>query len=189
MRFDFVRHYSHRCICLAACVAGCCLMLFTVASCETVNCPLNNIVESHWTFYATERDADGTFIGGSAVTVGDTLTVTALSTYLAEGDTVIVNRAVRQSGLQMPVSYYADVDTLLFTFTDNNGLSATDTVWVAKRNQLHFDDPSCPVNMFHEVQSVRSTHQLIDTIVVVNADISYDGLENFQIYFYTDEDE
>ena len=159
------------------------------SSCESVNCPLNNIVESEWSFYASERDADGTFLGGGAVAVGDTLTVRALSYNLEAGDTVLLNRAVGKSGMSLPVSFYSDVDTLVFNITDSNGLSAEDTVWVSKHNKVHFDDPSCPVKMFHEVQAVRSTHQFIDTIVVVNAAVNYDGLENFQIYFYTDESE
>ena len=166
--------------CLAALAAKAFLVVGAV-SCESVTCPLNNTVESVYGFYATERDADGSFIGGGAISIGDTLTITAAGT-----DTTLINRIYNTSTVSLPVSYYGDVDTLLFSFTDTAGTVTLDTVWVKKLNAYHFDDPSCPIHMFHEVQSVGSTHLLIDTIIVVDKHINYDGFENFQIYFFTE---
>ncbi|MBO4907141.1 MAG: hypothetical protein J5486_08980 [Bacteroidaceae bacterium] len=152
-----------------------------MSSCESVSCPLNNTVESVYGFYSSTRDESGNLLGGAAVSIGDSLTVS-----VAGMDTILVNRLINKSSVSLPVSFYADVDTLVFKFTDAEGVSAFDTVRMAKNNTLHFDDPSCSIHMFHEVLSVESTHQLIDTIIVVNPYINYDGLENFQIYFFTE---
>lgn len=147
-------------------------------SCESVSCPLNNTVESVYGFYAADYDNSGLLQTGNAVTVGDTLTVTLLG-----ADSIICNRLVGQSGVKLPVSYYEDTDIVEFTFTDTQSRVGRDTIWINKRNQHHWDDPSCPVHIWHEVLNIRSTHNLIDTVLVKNAMINYDGLENFQIYF------
>ncbi len=186
MTFIKKTHTAQR---MAACAMAAALAVIVaagVSSCESVSCPLNNTVESVYTFYASSRDASGTLVDGQAISVGDTLTVKAV---VQGRDTTLVNRVYNKSGISLPVSYYADVDTLVFSFTDTDGLTATDTVWMSKQSRHHFDDPSCPVHMFHNVTAVSCTHQVMDTIVVVNAQIDYDGLENFQIYFYTDESE
>ncbi|MCR4995530.1 MAG: hypothetical protein K6A32_09210 [Bacteroidales bacterium] len=138
-------------------------------------------------FYASARGDDGVFVAGDAVSVGDTLTVTALGP-----DTVLVNKLVGQSGMSLPVSYYADVDILELAFVDAQGATAADTLWLHKKNLHHFDDPSCPVHLWHTILDVRSTHHLIDTVLISEPDVNYDGLENLQIYFFTatdDEDE
>ena len=147
-------------------------------SCESVSCPLNNTVASVYGFYAADYDANGLLQTGNAVSVGDTLTVTLLG-----ADSVICNRLVGQSGVKLPVSFYQDTDVVEFAFTDTLNRVGRDTLWIHKRNQHHWDDPSCPVHIWHEVLDVRSTHYLIDTVLVNNAMINYDGLENFQIDF------
>ena len=159
------------------------LFLLLFAACESSNCPLNNIVESVYVFYASERTADGTFQAGTSVKLQDTLTVTAFGT-----DSLLVNRLVGQSGAKLPVSYYQQADTLVFTFTDSQGATGYDTICIEKDTRHHFDDPSCPVHMFHTVKDIHFTRHLIDTIIVSNASINYDGAENFQVYFRTTTD-
>ena len=152
--------------------------IILLLSCENVSCPLNNTVESVYGFYAALYDDSGELLTGNAVSVGDTLTVTLLG-----ADSVILNRQVNQNGMKLPVSFYEDTDAVEFTFTDTLSRVGRDTLWIHKRNTHHWDDPSCPVHMWHQVLDIRSTHHLIDTVLVTNASINYDGLENFQIYF------
>ncbi|MBP5770005.1 MAG: hypothetical protein J6W75_01415 [Bacteroidaceae bacterium] len=152
----------------------------SLVSCDNLSCPLENTVESVYGFYATSRTANGTFEPGAAISIGDTLTI-----YAANRDTILANRLIGKSSVSLPVSYYADVDTLLFVFSDADGRSTSDLVYIHKRNIHHWDAPSCPVHLWHEVTAVASTHNLIDTILISNPHINYDGNENFQIYFYT----
>ena len=154
--------------------------VFLLLSCDSVSCPLNNTVASVYGFYASARGDDGVFVEGSSVSVHDTLDITALGP-----DTLLVNRLIGQSGVSLPVSFYADEDVLEFAFTDKYSRKGADTLWVKKKNTHHFDDPSCPIHMWHTILGVRSTHHLIDTVVVVNPAVNYDGEENFRIYFFT----
>ena len=155
--------------------------IFLFLSCESVTCPLNNTVESKYGFYAAQYDSKGELVTGTAIAIGDTLTVTLLGI-----DSVILNRLVNKGEMKLPVSFYLNEDTIELAFTDTLSRTGRDTIWVTKTNRHHWDDPSCPVHMWHEVTAVRSSHNLIDTVLVTNPDINYDGLENFQIYFRTE---
>lgn len=150
------------------------------AACDSVSCPLNNTVESVYGFYASARADDGTFAPGEAIAIGDTLTITALGP-----DTVIANRIINANTVALPMSFYGQTDSLLFHFTDADDRLADDTVWIDKQSHHHWDDPSCAVHIWHNINAVRSTHNLIDTILIANPAVNYDGLENFQIYFRT----
>lgn len=158
------------------------LVLLTIVpmACDNVTCPLENTVACEYGFYASARDDNGELIPGMAVSVGDTLTVTAIGP-----DTILMNRLVGASSMSLPVSYYNDVDVLEFAYVDAQGRTAADTLWMSKRNQHHFDDPSCPIHIWHTILGVRSTHHLIDTVVIASPDINYDGLENLQVYYFT----
>ena len=157
------------------------LLIFT--SCDNFSCPLNNSVESVYAFYAAERDDAGELITGRAVSIGDTLTVRAIDI-----DSVIANKLINASGMKLPMSYYNETDVLELLFTDTQNRTGRDTLWITKHNQHHWDDPSCAVHIWHTITDLRSTHNLIDTVVVNNPEVNYDGLENIQIYFRTSQE-
>ena len=52
--------------------------IFNFLSCDSVSCPLNNTVASVYSFYASARGDDGVFAEGAAVTLHDTLNITAI---------------------------------------------------------------------------------------------------------------
>ena len=142
------------------------------AGCETTDCPLNNVVYSTYGFYAITDE------GESQVSILDTLTITAAGT-----DSVLLNRMVNANGVELPVSYSAAVDTLIFHFTDTLSRTRRDTIWIEKENIPHYESPTCPASMFHHVTGVRCTHRLIDSVQTVNPNINYNVSENFKIYF------
>ncbi len=150
------------------------LTAILVAACDSVECTLNNTVYSTYTFYTR---SDGT---ESAIKVTDTLTITAGAT-----DSVLINRLYNASGMELPVSYFGEVDTLSLAVTNRAGETVYDTIWVSKSNYEHYEAPDCPISMFHYVSGVRSTHRLIDTVQIVNPNVNYNASENFRIYFYT----
>ncbi len=175
------KRYSRRPRCahaLAAVAAACSLAL---GSCEQVTCPLNNTVAADYVFYASERDDDGSLSATpSAVTIADTLTVTILGT-----DVVLLNKWYGQSAMSLPVSYYAGTDSLLLRFASADGLVGYDTIYMHKHSYTHFDDPSCPVHVWHRIEGVESTRHLIDTVAVMDAAITYDSGTNVAIYVRT----
>lgn len=151
-----------------------------LAACESVNCPLETDVACVYGFYATARDAGGTFYPGSAITIGDTLSVTDLSQ-----DIVLVNRLYGKPTVSLPVSYYAAADTLELCFADTAGNRVYDVIYLEKQSLPHWDDPSCPVKMWHQLTRVTSTHHVIDTVLIANPNVNYDGSENIKVYFRT----
>lgn len=145
--------------------------LIGVSACTSIDCPLNNVVYSRFTFYGTTNGKTST------VALEDTLTVTAAGT-----DSILVNKDYGASTLSLPISYYNPTDVLTFLYASTSG-QAHDTLWIDKTNYEHFESPDCPTAMFHNIQNVRYTRNFIDTIVVENPVINYNENNNFKIYF------
>ncbi len=153
-------------------------------SCDDISCPLESTVECHIGFYAeAEPDGEGNIIPGIKIGIGDTLTICAVRPN-AE-DTILVNRLVGKGSVDLPVSYYASEDIIVFAFTDTLSRTAHDTLWYQKDNVAHWDDPGCPLHYWHNITSLRFTRHLIDTVFINNSSINYGSQENFQICFRT----
>ena len=151
---------------------ACLFALAGLYSCDTIDCTLNNTVVMTCKFYQD----------GKAVQLHDTLTVTAAGT-----DAVLVNRKYNASSLALPLSYFNPEDTILLNIT-GNGYAVTDTLWVEKTSYNHFESPDCPVNMFHNITGVRSTHLFIDSVTITRPEVNFIEYENLQIHFYPSAD-
>lgn len=151
-----------------------CSLLFSMASCDSFDCPINNVVYGTYGFYVNENGVE------SAVNVLDTLTVVT-----AGSDSILVNRIQDVGSVELPVSYSATTDTLVFRFTDINGLMREDSVFIDKENTPHYESPDCPASIFHYVTAVRHTNILIESISIVNPNIDYNVSENFKIFFHS----
>ena len=149
-------------------MTACLVALMGIYGCETIDCTLNNTVAMTCDFYQD----------GKAVQLNDTLTVTANSP-----DVVLINRKLNVSKLALSLSYFNEVDTLLFNVSSKD-YNLTDTLWIEKTSYNHFESPDCPVNMFHHITSVRSTHLFIDSVTITRADVDFYEDENLQIHFY-----
>ncbi len=149
--------------CLAA------LASVLVMSCDSIDCSLYNSVNLFTNFYQ----------GGKNVSLDGTLTVTAAGT-----DSVLVNTESKASKLQLPLSYYKDVDSIVLSIV-GEGYDLKDTLFVEKTNTTHFESPDCPATMFHVITSVRSTHEFIDSITVTSPYVNYARTENLQIHLYS----
>ena len=71
------------------------------SSCTNIDCPLSNSVSAKYMFYDSSSRA--------SVVLKDTLTVKAASI-----DTVLFNRGVNLTEVNLPMSYRLSADTLLF---------------------------------------------------------------------------
>ena len=139
-----------------------------VQSCSEVDCPLDNVVVMTCGLY----DANGL-----EQTLADSLTVTAAGT-----DSILLNGAQNVSSFVLPMNYVADVDTLIFKFTEVDGTSYIDTLRVSHTNEAHFESLDCPLSFFHEIKDVATTHNAIDSVVVVRKQVNYEDIENLKIY-------
>lgn len=148
------------------------LAILFLGSCDTLDCTLNNTVACNYKFYNSE---------GLPIELVDILTITAEGT-----DSTLLNRKAKVSTMAIPMSYWQDMDILTFT-VQGDGYILQDKVAIKKSNIEHFESPDCPSTMFHQILSVESTHQFIDTILIVSPSVNYDGIENLQIRLRSDD--
>lgn len=144
-----------------------CLLL----SCSSVECPVEHTVRCVYDIYGTE----------GADTLKDTLYVVSFS---AKGDTLLLNSGVGLSTFSLPVSYSNPEDTLLFLVADTTGGMTLDTVFLSKHDIPHFESVECSASFFHDITSVRTSHQRIDSVTISNRHINYDSSKaHLRIYF------
>ena len=138
-----------------------------VMACASIDCPVNNLVETVYTL----QKSDGT---------PDTMGVDTLWVWAERADgnsSLLINRLCGPKATQfrIPVSYTQTEDIITLEATDTIGTSWEDTIWVTKDNRPHFEGVDCKASYFHTIQSVRSTHDLIDTVIINNTEVNYDA--------------
>ena len=141
-----------------------CLVLI-VASCSSVDCPLNNTVYANYV------------LRGPVTTMPNTLTIL---THRQDGtDSILINQQVNTDSFTLPVSYAQTEDVLVF----HTG-HLTDTVVIEKTNEPHFESVDCGLNYFHTLTGVRYTRHALDSIVINHNQVNYDASQkHFFVYF------
>ena len=152
----------------------CFLSILAIAGCDGVDCPLNNIVYSTWSFYGN----------GSIVTIPDTVYVYAK---VKGVDTLLINKLYNASSMNLPLSYYQPADTFtleIHQYADSESYEIySDQIIINKDNLSHFNSPECGVWHAHNVTGVINTTTMIDSIQVIRKKIDTDEQENFRIHF------
>ena len=142
-----------------------------IPSCEVENCPPNALT------YAVFVIKDGT---GATAAFADTISIIGVMED-EDGNLVndtLVNKDVDESSFSLPLSY-ADETRFVFIYYDES----TDTITVTHRNIPYFFNVDCGSMMYYEVTGVETTFHQIDSIVLVNANITNNETENFYIYY------
>lgn len=175
-----------------------------MVGCYSNNCPVENIVACNYYFY----DSEGTPISYSdAITVktllpggvtkyvyrhqGNTIMSDTVRHDLIEAgytervqilrnDTTLVNQASNKTFLSIQMSYYNQVDTLIFSY---RSISSADTILVEHDSYAHMDLPECGSFRYHKLKTIKSTDAAIDHVEISNPIVNYDGAENIKIYF------
>ena len=144
-----------------------------IASCSSIDCPLNNTVY-------TKYKLDGTV----TELTGCTMTV---STTKRDGeDSILINKDENVDSFILPMSYANSADTPYFEVQDRLERVFKDTVTVANDNQPHFESIDCSPSYFHTITGVKTTQHLIDSIVINHKDVNFDATKtHFLIYFGT----
>lgn len=183
----------------------CALVSVLFVGCYSNNCPLNNIVTCNYSFY----DAEGNAIiytdtitvttlkpgyktvyvyrklGEPTVTknyqdielVNQGYTETKMS---QRNDTVLLNRAYDQSNISIPMSYFNNVDTLVFSYGQ---IALKDTIKIYHASYPHVELPECGTYRFHTLRNIEASDAAIDHIEISNPQVGYEGNENVKIYF------
>lgn len=147
-------------------IYGIIIALFTVTACTSINCPVNNLVMTH---YGLQKPDGST----------DTLGVDTLWVWIENGegidDTLVNSLYGSKTNFSIPVSYTLPEDMVCTSLHDNNGNEWLDTIWLKKENYPHFEGVDCQSNYFHTLTGVRSSHRIIDTVIINKTDVNYDG--------------
>lgn len=147
----------------------------SMGSCSNIDCALENTVASTYEFYGSESQ--------TALTLGDTLTVTACGT-----DSVLYNLGCNIKSVSLPMSYTRATDTLLFSLT-SAAAQAVDTVFISHTNEPYFESTDCGTAMFHTIKGITWTStgtknvMQIDSIVILNPKVNYETKSHLRIYF------
>jgi len=149
------------------------------AACTSIDCPLNHSVYHTYLM----KKPDGT---------PDTLLNDSLWILTRRADdtlTVVLNglSGTSASWFDLPTSYMAPEDTFFVYLKDKEGNIMPDTIWVKKENYPHFESVDCQPSYFHHITGVRVAGNIIDSIVIINPNTTYDtSIEDFHIYFSPD---
>lgn len=146
------------------------LLLFSLWGCSDVNCPLNNHVFATWSFYK----------GDEPYVLTDTLNV-----FLKVNgtDSLVANRLINVNSIDLPMSFYNPADTLTLEVRSAHKRTYKDILIVRKENIPHFNSPECGTWVEHYVQDIRTTHNDLDSISIMNIKVDNNEIENFRIHF------
>lgn len=152
------------------------VLTFFLFSCSNIECPLNNAVGLELGLYDAATDTNSTFNDY------------AISVKLISKDSLLLNQATELKRIKLPLRYESGIDSIEFTFSNSDAI-LTDTLCIAHNCLPHFESVDCPVVMFHTLTNVMclktkssTTTSLIDSIVITNPNINYDGKENIRLF-------
>lgn len=150
------------------------IVLFITASCDNgADCNINNVAYNRIQLYSAIADVD-TIVSGK-YSYPDTLTVKLV---VNGNDSIIVNRLVGASELQLPICFTQECDTLVFEYSGADN----DTLYIEHTNIPYFVSSDCGMAMYHHLTGLRHTHSLIDSAAIKEAFINYDWNENIKLY-------
>ena len=149
-------------------------MLMAVGACTSIDCPVENRVYTVYNLLKSDGTTDTLKV--------DTLTIISKR---ADGtDSTLLNRATGITTFDMNISYTQPEDVFYYTLLDTLGNTYHDTVYIKKEDYPHFESVDCQATYFHKLTDVRTTHHIIDSIVINHSTVNYDATnEHFHIYF------
>ena len=132
-------------------------------------CPLNSVSQARFDFVDSKTHA------AVKLTSGATVTGTVWTDGTAETDTVF-NQA--ESYMSVPLSY-TDRTTYVIHYTE----TMRDTIELKHKNIPFVSDIECPAMMFFDVEDIRYTTNALDSVKLVNPNITNEEKINFYIYY------
>lgn len=143
--------------------------LFILTGCGESNCPLTTVSVARFDFVDSQTHkpvklTQGVNVTGIA-TIADTLHVDTL-----------FNQAT--SYMSLPLSY-TDQTTYVMHYTE----LMRDTIWVKHRNIPFVSDIECSAMMHYQVESLKYTTNALDSVTIINPQITNEETNNFLIYY------
>ena len=92
---------------------------------------------------------------------------------------VLLNQKPGADKLELPLSFTAVRDTFFLRYSAR----LADTIWVEHQNLPYFSSMDCGTVMHYKLTEIASTHHLIDSIQIVNSEVTNTLKENVKIYY------
>lgn len=92
---------------------------------------------------------------------------------------VLLNQKPSAGKLELPLSFTAVRDTFFLRYSAR----LADTIWVEHQNLPYFSSMDCGTVMHYKLTEIASTHHLIDSIQIVNSEVTNTLKENVKIYY------
>ncbi|MBQ8520837.1 MAG: hypothetical protein IJ456_05565 [Bacteroides sp.] len=146
-----------------------------IPSCGESECPLTTVSVAHFDFLDSKTHA--------AVTITNGATVTGIS--VVDGEVLedtIYNLA--QSSMSLPLSY-TDRTTYVMHYSE----TLRDTIEVTHKTIPFVSDIECGTMMHYRVEGLRYTTNALDSVVLINPEITNEERKNFNIYYRAAESE
>lgn len=132
-------------------------------------CPLVTVSMARFSFLDSKTHAAVKFTNGA--------TVTGIATVDNE-EMVDTLFNLAESYMSVPLSY-TDRTTYVIHYTE----MMRDTIEVKHKSTPFVSDIECPAMMFFEVESIRYTTNALDSVTLVNPEITNEEKNNFNIYY------
>lgn len=162
--------------------------LIWIVACSESDCPLNNNPMNVIGFFDSNT--------GKAITLNDTLTVTAFET-----DSILINRISKAGSLTLPLRYEGGKTSYVFDYTivqrdtiprpgreDSIHIRIShrkDTISMTYTDEKHFTSMDCGILTYFNLKSIQATNHLIDSARIINPVINEVEKTNIELYFRT----
>ena len=149
------------------------LLMLAFAACENgTDCNINNVSYNRILLYGADNEQNAP---NKVYSYPDTLTVKLI---INGRDSIVINRQVGASEIQLPVSYTHECDTLVFEYSGN----VDDTLYVEHSNIPYFISTDCGMAMYHHITGLRYTTNFIDSAAINEPLIDFNWHENIKLY-------
>lgn len=146
-----------------------------IQGCGESECPLTTVSYARFDFLDSKTHAAVGFTQG--------VTVTGISQ--VEGELLedtLFNLA--QASMSLPLSY-TDKTSYVMHYSE----TLRDTIVVAHKNIPFVSDIECGTMMHYHVEGLRYTTNVLDSVVLINPDITHEEKKNFNVYYRATESE
>lgn len=145
------------------------LTLVLISGCEEDPCSLSSLSLARFDFRDSQTH--------KAVSLTQGITVTGIATI---ADTLNVDTVFNQAKDHMTVPLsYTNKTTYVMHYTER----MRDTIEVTHRNTPFVSNIECGAVMHYKVESIRYTTNALDSVTIVNPEITNEEKTNFNIYY------
>lgn len=144
---------------------------FFIQGCSDSECPMSTVSYARFDFLDSKTHQT------VSLTNGATITGLIVQDNVPEIDTVF-NQA--STYMTVPLSY-----THQTTYVMHYSETLRDTIEVTHKNIPFVSDIECGTLMFYQVEALRYTTNVLDSVTLVNPEINNEEKTNFNIYYRT----